>query len=37
MFNKFSTYICFKKIHKMPCLEGGGVPVLYLGRTIPKG
>ena len=21
----------------MGCLEGSGVPVLYIGRTIPKG
>jgi hypothetical protein len=27
----------FEKIHKMGCLEGSGVPVLYIGRTVPKG
>jgi len=21
----------------MVCLEGSGVPVLYIGRTVPKG
>jgi hypothetical protein len=26
-----------KKIYKMVFLEGSGVPVLYIGRTIPKG
>jgi hypothetical protein len=26
-----------EKIHKMWCLEGSGVPVLYIGRTVPKG
>jgi hypothetical protein len=36
MFKKFSTYICWKK-YKMGCLEGSGVPVLYIGRTVPKG
>jgi hypothetical protein len=36
MFKKFSTYICLK-IHKMACLEGSGVPVLNIGRTVPKG
>jgi hypothetical protein len=38
MFKKFSTYTVFvEKIHKMGCLEGSGVPVLYIGRTVPKG
>ena len=36
MFKKFSMYICWKK-NKMGCLEGSGVPVLYIGRTVPKG
>jgi hypothetical protein len=27
----------FKNIYKMGCLEGSGVPVLYIGRTVPKG
>jgi hypothetical protein len=26
-----------KKIYKMGFLEGSGVPVLYIGRTVPKG
>jgi hypothetical protein len=25
------------KIYKMGCLEGSGVFVLYVGRTVPKG
>jgi hypothetical protein len=33
MFKKFSTYIV-EKIHKMGCLEGSGVPVLYIGHTV---
>jgi hypothetical protein len=36
MFKKFSTYFV-EKIYKMGCLEGSGVPVLYIGRTVPKG
>jgi hypothetical protein len=23
-------------VEKMRCLEGSGVPVLYIGRTVPK-
>jgi hypothetical protein len=26
-----------KKYKKMGCVEGSGVPVLYIGRTVPKG
>jgi hypothetical protein len=26
-----------KKIYKIGCLEGSGVPVLYIGRTVSKG
>jgi hypothetical protein len=26
-----------EKIYKIGCLEGSGVPVLYIGRTVPKG
>jgi hypothetical protein len=26
-----------EKIYKMGCFEGGGVPVLYIGRTVLKG
>jgi hypothetical protein len=29
--------IFVEKIHKMGFLEGSGVPVLYIGRTVPKG
>jgi hypothetical protein len=36
MFKKFSTDIFFK-IYKTGFLEGSGVPVLYIGRTVPKG
>jgi hypothetical protein len=36
MFKKFSTCICLKNI-KMGCVEGSGVPILYIGRTVPKG
>jgi hypothetical protein len=34
---KNSVWIFVEKIHKMGCLEGSGVPVLYIGRTVPKG
>jgi hypothetical protein len=34
---KNSVRIFVKKIYKMGCLEGSGVPVLYIGRTVPKG
>jgi hypothetical protein len=34
---KISVHIFVEKIHKMWCLEGSGVPVLYIGRTVPKG
>jgi hypothetical protein len=37
MFKKFSAYILKIYIYKMGCLEGSGVPVLYIGRTVPKG
>jgi hypothetical protein len=37
MFKKFSTYNLLEKNNKMGCLEGSGVPVLYIGRTVPKG
>jgi hypothetical protein len=26
-----------EKIYKMGCLGGSGVPVLYIGRTVPIG
>jgi hypothetical protein len=34
---KISVRMFVKKIHKMGVLEGSGVPVLYVGRTVPKG
>jgi hypothetical protein len=34
---KNSGRIFVEKIHKIGCLEGSGVPVLYIGRTVPKG
>jgi hypothetical protein len=33
---KNSVCIFVKNIYKMGCLEGSGVPVLYIGRTVPK-
>jgi hypothetical protein len=36
MFKEYNTYYLLKKYIKMGCLEGGGVPVLYIGRTVPK-
>ena len=34
---KNSVHIFVEKIYKMGCLEGSGVSVLYIGRTVPKG
>ena len=34
---KYSVRIFVEKIYKMGCLKGSGVPVLYIGRTVPKG
>jgi hypothetical protein len=34
---KNSVHIFVEKIHKMGCLEGSGVPVLYIGCTVHKG
>jgi hypothetical protein len=34
---KYSVCIFVEEIHKMGCLEGSGVPVLYIGRTVSKG
>jgi hypothetical protein len=34
---KIQYVYLLKKIYKMGCLEGSGVPVLYIGRTVPKG
>jgi len=36
MFKILSTFV-EKNIYKMQHLEGGGTPVLYIGRTVPKG
>jgi hypothetical protein len=33
---KNSVTIFVEKIHKMGRLEGSGVPVLYIGRTVSK-
>ena len=37
MLKILSTYICIKNIYKTQHLEGGGTPVLYIGRTVLKG
>jgi hypothetical protein len=34
---KNSVRIFVEKVSKMGCLEGSGVPVLYIGRMVPKG
>jgi hypothetical protein len=34
---KNSVRMFVEKIHKMGCMEGSIVPVLYIGRTVPKG
>jgi hypothetical protein len=34
---KNAVPIFVEKIHKMGCLEGSSLPVLYIGRTVPKG
>jgi hypothetical protein len=34
---KNSVRIFVEKIYKMGCLEGSGVPLLHIGRTVPKG
>jgi hypothetical protein len=33
---KYSVLIVVEKIYKMEHLEGGGTPVLYIGRTVLK-
>jgi hypothetical protein len=35
MFKKFVSKFV-EKIYKMGCLEGSGLPVLYIGRTVHK-
>jgi len=37
MFKILSTFIFAEKIYKMQHLEGSGMPVLYVGRTVLKG
>jgi hypothetical protein len=37
VFLKNSVCIFVEKIYKIGCLEGSGVPVLYIGCTVPKG
>jgi len=37
MFKILSTYTFVEKIYKMQHLEGSGMPVLYIGRTVLKG
>jgi hypothetical protein len=34
---KNSVHILVEKIYKMGCLEGSGLPILYIGCTVPKG
>jgi len=34
---KYSVFIFVEKIYKMQHLEGSGLPVLYIGRTVLKG
>jgi hypothetical protein len=34
---KSSVHVFVEKIHKMASLDGSGVPVLYVGRTVAKG
>jgi hypothetical protein len=35
--DEVTVRIFVEKVYKMRCLEGSGVPVLYTGRTVPKG
>jgi hypothetical protein len=34
---KIQYVYLLKKYIKMGCLKGSGVPVIYIGRTVPKG
>jgi hypothetical protein len=34
---KNSVRMFIEKIYKIGCFEGRDVPVLYIGRTVPKG
>jgi hypothetical protein len=36
MFKK-SVRVFVEQIQKMGCVESSGVPVLYIGRRVPKG
>jgi hypothetical protein len=36
MFKKIQYLYFLKKYKKIVCVEGSGVPVLYIGRTVPK-
>jgi hypothetical protein len=37
MFKKIQYINFVVKIYKVGCLEGSGVPGLYIGRTVHKG
>jgi hypothetical protein len=37
MLKKIKYGYSLKKYIKWGCLEGSGVPVLYIGRTVSKG
>jgi hypothetical protein len=37
MFKKIHYVCLLKKICKMGYVEGSGVTILYIGRTVPKG
>jgi hypothetical protein len=34
--SKIQYVYLLKKIYKMGCLEGSGVPILYIGRNVHK-
>jgi hypothetical protein len=36
MFKKIQYLYLLKKYKKMGCIKGSGVPVLYIGRRVPK-
>ena len=36
MFKKIQYIYLLKNMYIMGCLEGSGVPVLYIGRKVPK-
>jgi hypothetical protein len=37
MFKTIQNVYLLKKIYKIGFLESSGVPVLYIGRTVPEG